>query len=258
MTPRITRFLVVALAISAGCAGSMGMDRGLDATPPEPAAVVIDDATVATELARRPQLPSSPRIAVAFVTPPAPADDGDAWRWQFEERQAVVKSGDGAPGVTLFPLTDGPSDGSIPALRVAAAQQGADAVLSVDGRVLERTEGNAWSATYVLLLPILFAPALELESTFTTRATMRDVRNGYVYLSAEAEAAVTQQRAHVWIDRRAAREQSRREAIAELAVELKKRFARAFPAAPEPSPTGAAASPTEAPASAADTPPTAE
>lgn len=223
--------VVTGIAIATGC-GSMGMDRGLTATPPEPAAVVIDDTAVAAELARRPQLPENPRVAVAFTAPVAPTEEGDAWRWQFAERQTVVKSGDGATGLTLFSLVDAPRDGSFGALRAAAAQQGADAVLSVDGRVEERTEGNAWSVTYALLLPILFAPALELETIFTTRATMRDVRNGYVYLSAESEAAVTQQRAHVSMNRRSAREESRAEAIKELASELKQRFAHAFPAAP--------------------------
>jgi hypothetical protein len=223
------RLAAGALLFTTGCAASMGMDRGLDAQPPEAAAVVTDDSTVEMELARRPQLPARPRIAVGFVPPAVPYDESDAWRWQFAERQAVVASGDAAPSVTLFPLTDTPAESAgLAALRVAAAQQGADAVLSVDGRVEERETGNGWAVTYALVLPLLFAPGADLETVFTTRATLRDVRNGYVYLSAEAEAEVTQRRAHLWIDRHAAREQGRREAIACLAQELKRRLTRAF------------------------------
>src|SRR5690349_5978111 len=51
------------------------------------------------------------------------------------------------------------------------------------------------------LLPLLAAPGTELDVLFSAHAEMWDVRNEYLYLSAEAESEVIQQRPLAWIDR---------------------------------------------------------
>lgn len=223
--------LVSVLAV--GCGGAMGMDRGpvpVVESPPvaAPSAPVIDDARIAEELARRPQLPSRPRVAVYFQ-PPSPSD-AVRWRWSFEDRQAIVRAGQDAHELDLFalpPAAAPSSDGS--SVRLAAARYGAEAVIFVRGSYEQRRRENLWSATYVLLLPIFFAPAQEQETVFVVEATMLDVRNGYTYLAAEGEASQSQQRAHVWIRGEEGIDVSRQEAVRLLSGELAERFARIRP-----------------------------
>ncbi len=71
---------------------------------------------------------------------------------------------------------------------------------------------------------MLFAPGNDLKLLFTACAELWDVRNGFLYLGAEAESEVHQTRATAWIDRREAVEQARDEALGLLGAELRQRF----------------------------------
>jgi hypothetical protein len=216
------------LAIAAmGCGGSMGMDRG----PLDPVASdqprEVDDPRIAAALAHRPQLAARSRVGVYFVDPPpSPGESRPAWRWTFEERQQVVEAAAEVDDIELFPLSDSLVSGTDPvSLRLAAAEHGADAILVVEGQVDQETHDNAWLATYPLLLPILFAPAQELDTRFVANARMLDVRNGFLYLTAEAEGLEEQQRAHLWIDRDGGIRVAKQDAIAHLGAELGERLA---------------------------------
>lgn len=230
----------LALALGAalvGCGGAMGMDRGEIPIAPDPEPVaapsvpVIDSAQIAEELARRPQLPGRPRVAVYFE-PPA-VDAGPRWRWSFEERQEIVRAAAEAHTLDLFALPPGAVSASdLGSVRLAAARFGAEAVLIVRGRYEQERRDNLWAATYVFLLPVLFAPAQEQETVFITDATLYDVRNGYIYLAAEGEASQSQQRAHVWIRGEEGVDTSRREAVRLLSEELGARFVRIRPVVP--------------------------
>ncbi len=224
----------VSLSLIAGCGGAMSMDRGpvpVVESPPvaTPSAPVVDSAQIAEELARRPQLPSRPRVAVYFEPPSA----GEAipWRWSFEERQAIVRAGEDRHQLDLFALPATAARSSdLATVRLTAARYGAEAVIVVHGAYEQRRRENLWAATYVLLLPIFFAPAQEQETVFVVEATMFDVRNGYTYLAAEGEASQSQQRAHVWIRGEEGIDTSRHVAVRLLAGELAERFASIRPA----------------------------
>lgn len=96
---------------------------------------------------------------------------------------------------------------------------------------------NGWAATYALILPIFFAPAQELETRFRSEATLYDVRNGYLYATAEAESEQSQRRAHLWIDREGGVEETRRAVVDLLAEEINRRLVNL--AAERPSETAA-------------------
>jgi hypothetical protein len=244
-----------------GCGGAMGMDRGEITRmerpePAPPSAPVVDNAAVALELERRPQLPAYVRVAVYFRAPAPVGAEPPLWRWTHEDRRSVVTSGDELRDVEIFALSDALVTGtSLDELRVSAARHGADALLIVDAVTEQRTSDNGWLATYPLLLPILFAPANELETVFRARATLFDVRNGYLYLTAEGESEQTQQRAHIYIDRRGALGSCRTEAIGFLSEELKRRFERAFGVRDSLAPRSSSARPAPLPALPAEAPP---
>jgi hypothetical protein len=103
---------------------------------------------------------------------------------------------------------------------LAAARHGADALLVVQAACDQIRDTNGWAATYALVIPVLFAPAGELETVFHTNATMFDVRNGYLYMAAESEAENEQKRAHVWLDSDEGLEVARAKAIEDLGKEL--------------------------------------
>lgn len=219
---RLISWLGLSLLVAhVGCAaGSMGMDRG-PLTPVQPGqAIQVDDQRIAQALAQRPQLPDRILVGVYFRDP-----SDDSWTWDFDDRRRVVEASDDIEGVDLFPISQAFVEGTdLMSLRLAAAHHGAHALVVVEGRVEQRTRDNAWMATYPLLLPILFAPAQELDTWFNTDAMMYDVRNGFLYLSAESEAHQAQQRAHIWIDGREGVEVARGRAIEHLREELVERL----------------------------------
>jgi hypothetical protein len=73
-------------------------------------------------------------------------------------------------------------------LRLAAANHHADALLVVSGAGQIDRYINNWGWTYALLLPTLFVPGSQADTLFVTNAALWDVRNDFLYLTAEAEA----------------------------------------------------------------------
>lgn len=213
-------WLLLLLGIPA-CGGSMGMDRGPLAAVAAEEPIQIDDQRIAEALAQRPQLPDRVSVGVYFRDPP----DG-SWRWSFEDRERVIDAAETVERVTLFPISRSFIEGTdLMSLRLAAARHGAHALLVIEGRSEQETSDNGWLATYPLLLPVLFAPAQELDSRFTADASMYDVRNGFLYVTAEAEGFEEQQRAHVWIDHEGGVVEARRRSIEHLHEELRERLA---------------------------------
>jgi hypothetical protein len=218
------------------CAASTGFHQP---TPREPAtltAPTVNEDQVRAAFELRPQLPKPYRLGVFFRTP---ADDSvDAlWRWDAAHKHAVLefskavrKSGEVADVFAIDSATSAGDD--LRAIRIAAARHGADAVLVVSGRDEARRSSNAWAASYVALLPMLFAPGSELDVTFFAHAEMWDVRNEYLYLSAEAEGEINQQRALCWLDRRGATQAAQKQSVKLLAGELEQRFAGLHAGAP--------------------------
>lgn len=209
----------------AGCA-SMGMDRGPVEPMAEGESPVIDNTQIASELERRPQLSEHVRVGVYFLAPTKVVGEGEAtWRWDAEERQQIVQAAETVDRFELFPIAEQLVSGTdVVSLRLAGARSGADAILVVDGRAEQRSRANGWVATYPLILPIFFAPAQELDTLFRSEATLYDVRNGFLYATAEAESEQSQRRAHLWIDREGGVEETRREVVDLLAAELTRRL----------------------------------
>lgn len=227
---------LAACLLLCACGGSTGFHQSTPRDPATLAAPAINEDQVRAAFELRPQLPRPYRLGVFFRTP---ADDSiDAlWRWDAAHKRAVLgfskavrKSGEVSDVFAIDAATGANDD--LRAIRIAAARHGADAVLVVSGRDEARRSSNGWAASYVALLPLLFAPGSELDVTFFAHAEMWDVRNEYLYLSAQAEGEVNQQRAPCWLDRRGATRQAQKESVNLLVSELEQRFAGLHAGAP--------------------------
>jgi hypothetical protein len=227
-----TTLAVFTLALTA-CGGSSGFEQAALRDTNASKQPEINESDVAAAFALRPQLPKPYRVGVVFrpIGRNAPEPDSDKpWRWDIEHKNALLKlrkslraSGEVTDVFAIDAHTVVGDD--LRAIRIAAARHGADAVLVVSGEDVAEHGTNAWAASYVALLPLLFAPGSELDVTFTAHAELWDVRNEYLYLSAEAESETHQQRALCWLDRREATTKAQSQAVALLTKELEQRFA---------------------------------
>ncbi len=105
-------------------------------------------------------------------------------------------------------------------LRLAAAQHGADALLVVTGATEVDSYHNSWAWTYVALATMLFVPANELNVLFMARAALWDVRNQYLYMTAEAESTKSQTRPAASVDERSALAEAKEESLESLNAEI--------------------------------------
>ncbi len=72
--------------------------------------------------------------------------------------------------------------------RLAAAQHGADVLLTINGICDVDAYNNSWAWTYLALFPALFIPGNVIDVLFIARTALWGVRNGFLYLSTESEA----------------------------------------------------------------------
>ena len=181
----------VLFSVLAGCA-SKGFNRGalreqIGVTKP-----VVSDPDVKAELKKKSNLPRPFKMAVYFKRPPEKGNAKPKWRWTEEDKNLILDAAKDLQGEKLvsevFPLL-GSLVGSedLKSLRVAAAKQGADALLIVDGTgdIDRYINGMGWS--YILLVTTLFVPGSQSDTLFMANATLWDVRNEYLYLGAESE-----------------------------------------------------------------------
>jgi hypothetical protein len=231
-TPRSVGFSVLAALCAvalAACAGSAGFQQAslreqLTAKPPE-----VNDEDVARALALKPQLPKPFRLGIFFRK--ARSEDREpGWRWSAQHKRDLLESV--ADLRTRGEISDAfiideavASDDELPAIRVAAARHGADAVLVVSGIDASRSWVNAWAVTYAAIVPIFLAPGTDIDTIFMTNAELWDVRNEYLYLAAQAESEAHQQRPGAWIDHDEAAQDAQKGAVQLLGAELKRRFA---------------------------------
>jgi hypothetical protein len=209
-----------------GCTASRGFDRGAVVERMQ-GSVVLVDQDVAEVLALKPQLPSPFKLGVYFV---APKYSATPWLWRGEDKDALlsIEASLRETGVvsSMFVITDSTVQGrSLHSLRVAAARHGADALLVVTGGEAIDRYNNVLGAFYVLLVPMIFVPGTELDALFMVNAALWDVRNGYLYATAEAEATAHQTRPTMFVEPQHAIEEARTEALAGLAREVEQRLA---------------------------------
>jgi hypothetical protein len=185
------------LLLPTSCA-SKGFNRGdlkdqIAVTKPEFTSSEISDA-----FNKKPNLPKAFKLAVYFKSPSLPSNSSHKlssvdWRWTEQDKEiletiAAELKKDGVVS-DVFPIMSSlVADEDLKSLRLAAAKHQADALLVISGAGQTDRYINNLGWTYALILPALFIPGSEADTLFVTNAALWDVRNEFLYLTAEAEA----------------------------------------------------------------------
>lgn len=184
-------FLPIVL-LQFGCA-SKGFNRGELKEQVGVIRPAFDDKEIKEAYNKKPNLPKPFKLGVYFTTPKSAKGADKQWRWTEQDKALLEEIGKELKSEGLvsdvFPIVDTlvQSD-ELKSLRLVAAKHQADALLIVSGAGQIDRYINNWGWSYALLLPALFVPGSQADTLFVTSATMWDVRNEYLYLTAEAEA----------------------------------------------------------------------
>ena len=228
---------VVFLALVTGCASSRGFNRGTLRESIDQK-IVVDNHEIAKALALKAQLPKPFKLAIHFSEPVNERYGTTAWRWTEAEKSQFVKlteplkaSGEVSDVFVMTPdavlttaspgISGKPDAGSqLPALRLAAARHGADALLIVSGAKAVDTYSGDFAWTYVALVPMLFVPASHNDVLFMVRASLWDVRNQFLYMSAESESIQVEKAPLALLNEKPLLEKAKLEAVAKLSEEI--------------------------------------
>lgn len=183
--------VLVALVFQVGCA-SKGFNRGELKRQVGVIKPTFDEKEIKNAFNKKPNLPKPFKLGVYFA-PPKSGLGEKQWRWSEQDKALLEEVGKElkAEGLVtdVFPILSSlVQDDDLKSLRLVAAKHQADALLIVTGAGQIDRYINGWGWSYILLLPTLFVRGSQADTLFMANATMWDVRNEYLYLTAEAEA----------------------------------------------------------------------
>lgn len=193
---KVLVFLITSIFLTA-CASKKGFNRGALQDQLKVKDVVVTDAEIAKILKTKPNLKKPFKLAVYLKEPNNFHRYGYSWRWSSEDKASLM---DLAKDESLKDIVSNiyyinPSTVSgtdIKSIRLAAARHGADAVLVINGAGDMDKYNNKLGITYILLVTGFFVPGSVADSLFILNASMWDVRNEYLYFTAQAEAMETE------------------------------------------------------------------
>ncbi len=220
------------LVLLAGCSTARGFNKGFLTDQVAETTPTITDHDIEEAFSRHPQLTRPFRLGTYFRSTGGRYFGATQWRWDETDRARFaaigrewVSSGLVSEIVDVSPLTVTYDRDSLKAIRLAAAQHGLDAILVVAGAADIDRYNNNWAAAYVVLVPLLFAPGTVVDAVFLGRAALWDVRNEYLYLSAQSEAQAHQVRPAAFTDEREMVASAKTAALEKLTSEVSRQLA---------------------------------
>lgn len=183
---------VTAVAVlTFGCA-SKGFNRGALQEQVGVLKPAYDDNEIKDAYNKKHNLPKPFKLGVYFMSSKQSHVEPQ-WRWTEQDKSLLEEIGAElrAEGVVsdVFPIVGSlVTAEDLKSLRLVAAKHQADALLVVSGGAQIDRYINKWGWSYILLLPTLFVPGSEVDTLFIANASMWDVKNEFLYLTAEAEA----------------------------------------------------------------------
>ena len=221
------RLLLVLIPLLGACAGSRGFDRGALSRELRADTPVVSDEEIARVLGLRPQLAPPFKLGGYFRS---------SQRWTGADKDALL--GRLGPLVEakaisqVIPISDSMiAREDLKSIRLAGARYGADAVLVVNGATQLDRYSNAGSALYWTIIGLFIVPGTSADALFLGSATLWDVRNEYLYASAEAEATEHAVGTPFTVDDDRLRAAARTKGMTALAEEVERRLRALAPPA---------------------------
>jgi len=179
----------------------------------------------------RPQLPNPFRLGIFFKDSSGysgPYSHSlDASHWQPSDKQKILQIGEslkssGVVSDTTFISGETSRGQDLKSVRLAGARHGVDAVLVVSGVADVDRYNNSLGPTYALIITPFFVPGTVVDALFISHAGLWDVRNEFLYASAEADGFARQTRSAFLIREDEAVSVARDRSITELATAIEK------------------------------------
>lgn len=183
----------------------------------------ISDSQIASIADKRPDLVRPFNLAVYFKQPNQKA----GWRWESKDREgllaALPENKQSVKNAFELINTLGKKV-ELSELRLMAAQQGADALLVIQGVGQVESKANGLALTYFAVLPMLFANGNDIKSAFVTQAALWDVRHSSIHFGAQSEGDWEMKRPLVFGQYDRALEKAKEESVMELERKLSKQL----------------------------------
>lgn len=178
----------------------------------------VNDSQVAKIADKNIELKRPFEMAIYFKQP----DAKENWRWNRQDKQQLLEkmAADKKIVKRSFELINTGDTEDIKALRTMAAQQGADALLILQGKAEVESDLNGASLSYIVLVPMLFAPGNDVHSAFITQAVMWDVRNSVVHMGMETEGDWQMKRPLLFKQKDRAINKAKEESLTQLQLQL--------------------------------------
>lgn len=158
---------------------------------------VISDSQIERTATERPKLPEKFKVAVYFKEPDAQSKNPQEWRWNQKDKDLIINSlkTSGIKAGKIFELinTEKKKDDA-KSLRLIAAQQGADALLLIQGLSEIDTDANALALSYVAILPAFFVNGNEVSGKFLTQALLWNTKEPFVHAGVQQEGEYSHKR----------------------------------------------------------------
>jgi hypothetical protein len=222
--------LLVAVLLSTACTMSpRGFDRGALTRAARVEAKEVTEADIARALELRPQLTFPFRLAVWFRPPRVEHEwREEHLRWRDENRETVLGALRplAAEGIVseVVAITDSTIVGDdLRAARLAAARHGADALLVVGGASDVDRYSNPASVLYATIVGLWIVPGSRADGIFLATASLWDVRNEFLYATAEVEETSGKTRPFALLEEDEVVAVARRNAMGSIAKELANR-----------------------------------
>lgn len=179
--------------------------------------------------ADRPDLPSSYKVAVYFKDPDGKAKSPQKWKWTQEDKDKVMSSIRSRKTKIgkVFELIDlGSEKSDAKSLRFMASQQGADALLMIQGMSEVESDPNGLALTYLAIVPAFFVNGNHVDGSFVSQAVLWDVEQPYVHLGVQNEGDYSHNRPIAFRQITRVIEKSKEESLNGLSDKLQKEFSQ--------------------------------
>lgn len=224
----INVLICLQLIIFIGCASKRkGFNRG--ALQNSMNQVVVTDKNIEQTLHLKPQLPKKFKLGVYFSQLRKTGYSGPYLRWTPEDKESfedlekeLLETGRVSKVVLINDATV--TEPNLKSVRLAAAQHGLDAVMIISGAYQFNMYPNYYAWSYLAVAPAFFVNGNVSESIVINRATMWDVRNQYLYMTAETEELNIKTHPALIRDSKKMATETKRQAIGNLKAEIKKQF----------------------------------